>query len=241
MKPRRQNVFHLPGVRAVEVSWNKKLGLMSSTYISQGSCPASCVFLGNGCYAETGPMGWSITNKLNIQALRKLNPEELANNEAIVIGQLTGRLPLRLHVVGDCSTQRAAQTVSEAARLYSRRYNQIAFGYTHSRNIPREAWGDVSILASCESPSQVREAWRRGYAAAIVVPKFEGTKAYSIGQGVRVLPCPEMTGLVDSCSDCGLCMNATRLLKAKLAIGFTPHGSRKERARLALPIVKEAA
>jgi hypothetical protein len=55
----------LEGIVVTESSSsNLKLGDCSATYASQHSCPTDCPFLGCGCYAEYGPLGWH-TERLN--------------------------------------------------------------------------------------------------------------------------------------------------------------------------------
>lgn len=90
----------MSGVYIVEKSKNKKLGDCSATGVSQTSCPSSCSFYHNGCYAETGPQGIQ-TNRLNKSNQTEL---ELALEEAEGIGKLSDRRPLRVHVVGDSKT-----------------------------------------------------------------------------------------------------------------------------------------
>jgi hypothetical protein len=126
--------------------------------------------------------------------------------------------------------------VSAAAQRYRVRRGSPVWSYTHAwRRVPRAAWGGVSILASCESPEQVRRAWERGYAAALVVAHFPQEGAHDLA-GVRVLPCPWQSRGV-TCRDCRLCWDDTRLLERRLAIGFAAHGSGAARVRWALPVV----
>lgn len=208
-------------------SQNEKLGAAAATYAAQESCPRSCPFLdGGGCYAETGAVGSFVTRPLNVSAARAgSGPRAVALAEARAIDALrpsSGR-PLRLHTVGDCSTPAAARVVSRAAGRWRERGGGPVWTYTHAwRQVPRESWGDVSVLASCEDGAGVREAWGRGYAASVTVPEFPGARRYEF-DGVAVIPCPAQTrGVV--CSDCRLCFDAPRLLRDRLAVGFAVHG-----------------
>jgi hypothetical protein len=101
--------------------------------------------------------------------------------------------------------------------------------------VRRSAWGrHISILASCETLRDVKLAWRRNYAAAVVVAKFESERAY-MREGVKLIPCPAQTreGKVQ-CITCKLCLRDGFLKRVKAAIAFVPHGSgaRKVRERL---------
>src|SRR5262249_44299407 len=143
-----------PAAIAVETSDNDKLGGCSATYAAQHSCPLGCPLLGAGGYAEHGPIHF-ITRRLN--KARALGPAALARREAEAIAALTGDRPLRLHVVGDARTPLAARILAEAAEEYRKRGGRPAWTYTHAwRAVPRECWGDVSVLASCETTEQVR-------------------------------------------------------------------------------------
>jgi hypothetical protein len=221
-----------PGALAVESSDNRKLGCCSATYVSQESCP-SCPLRGAGCYAEHDLIQF-VTWRLGRAGA--LSPARLALAEARAIDRLTGDRPLRLHVVGDCRTPRAAGIVAAAAARYQARGGRPVWTYTHAwRTVPRAAWGEVSVLASCESAQQAAEAMAQGYAAALLVDEYPSEAAYNHG-GVRVLPCPYQTRGVQ-CRDCRLCFGDTRLLKAGLVIGFAVHGSGAALARHALPVL----
>ena len=216
-----------PAAIAVETSTNAKLGPVSATYASQASCPRSCPWYGNGCYAERGQVGWQ-TRRLNRSRVREA--ARIADAEARAIDALTGDRLLRLHVVGDARTDAAARLLGAAAQRYARRGNAPRHGrkvwtYSHAwRAVSRASWGDaVSVLASVETVKEARQAMRAGYAAAVVVCAFERQGAYPI-DGVTVVPCPNQTRGV-TCRECGLCRDDERLRRAGLVIAFEAHGS----------------
>jgi hypothetical protein len=223
--------------KAIELSDNAKLGPMSATYVSQQSCPPACPFRGNGCYGEHGLVGLT-TRRLNRAGLTQAR--DIARQEARAIDRLSGVFDLRLHVVGDARTASAARELDRAAKRYRRRGRRGSKVFTFSHawaDVPRKAWGAVSVLASCETAGQVLQARARGYAAALVVPEFRQEAAYD-HEGLRLLPCPYETRGV-KCVHCRLCMDDARLRKAGLTIGFVPHGHGKEKARLALPVLAD--
>src|SRR5580765_7996477 len=86
---------------AVERSNNSKIGAMSATYATQRTCPKECPLRDEGCYAETGPMGFT-TKRLNRAAngsrYHKAVAYKAAKQEAQAIDALSGAYPLRLHV-----------------------------------------------------------------------------------------------------------------------------------------------
>lgn len=213
----------LPSATAVERSENVKLGNVSATYASQASCPSDCPFLNSGCYAEAGYVGIQ-TRRLNASTVSA--SIKIAKAEAEAIDKLSGRRPLRLHVVGDARTNTAARILSAAAKRYTARLGRRVWTYTHAwRRVLRKSWGRISVLASCESIKDAKQAMRAGYAAAIVVPKFAKDSAYP-ADGIKILPCPAQTRGV-TCDKCQLCMDDSRLRDSKLVIAFEPHGCRK--------------
>lgn len=221
------------GVVAVEESNNEKTGAVSCTYCHQKSCPPGCPFLKNGCYAEQGNIRSYILPRL-LTVEGRIDALVLAKREAKAIRNLTGKRPLRLHVVGDCRTEAAARTVSEACAEYTSRHEQPAWSYTHAfREVPREAWGSVSILASCEKPEDLTEAHSRGYAAAMVVEKHESSKAVPLPGGFKGIPCIEQTKGT-KCIDCRLCFDASRLHANKMVILFAAHGRGENMVKAAL-------
>jgi hypothetical protein len=205
---------------ATEISRNKKTGLAAVTYAPIQTCPKDCPFIDKGCYAKYGPLGM-ITKRIESKDAKKA----LAEEEAEKILAMSGRLPLRLHIVGDCATKEAARILSRAAEEYAKRFNKPVWTYTHAwKRVPREAWGNVSVLASCETMEEVEKAYLRGYAAAIVSDATKRTK-----QGAfYVVPCMNQADKKTKCVDCGLCFDDKRLRQSWTVISFKPHGTCKK-------------
>jgi hypothetical protein len=202
----------------VEVSRNKKLGPCSATYASQVGCPATCKLRNNGCYAESARTGIH-TSRLNKSSA---TASETAQAEADGIDSLSGLMDLRLHVVGDCSTDSTAKKVAAAAgRFISRARPTSAWTYTHAwRTVSRESWGDVSVLASCHNEDEVHEAIALGYACAMTVTEMPD-KAYKKG-GLLFVPCLEQT-CGTNCVSCRLCLDDDNLLAKNIVILFLIH------------------
>jgi hypothetical protein len=211
----------------VEKTSNRKVGDCSVTMAAQVSCPPRCPFLNNGCYAEYGLQGIH-TKRQNVKARNAMNE---AQQEAKGINALSGKRPLRLHVVGDCSTNTAAKIVSKAAESYTAKHGQPVWTYTHAwPNVDRRSWRDVSVLASCESTAQAKEALQKGYAAALTVEKHPADgKAYSL-DGLKIIPCPEQTRNA-VCTSCKLCWDDDALRTRNAVIAFEAHGTGANRVR----------
>lgn len=213
------------GVSAVELSENAKIGRVSATYVSQNSCPKTCPFMGSGCYAENGNVGFQ-TARLNRDA-EGMKALQLARHEAKAIDGLS-RLPLRLHVVGDATTDRCAKIVSGAADAYRLKHGSDVWTYTHAwRQVARASWQGVSVLASCETVAAARKAQAKGYGTAIVVTEHQQETAYVV-DGQKLIPCPQQTGRAQNCEACKLCFKADRLRDMNASIAFATHGATKK-------------
>lgn len=219
-------------VSAVERSGDTKLSLdgsASATWSAQISCADECPFRNSGCYAEGGRAGFQ-TRRLNTAALgiNGLTADLVAEAEAEAIDKLSGTRPLRLHVVGDCKTERAVSIVAAAAARYTARGGGAVWTYTHSHNTARATWGSVSVLRSCETLAQVARAHADGFAAAMVTEgAHAGKTAVDLGAGFTGIPCPQQTGAAESCVKCRLCMQDTKLHARRRVILFAPHGRRE--------------
>jgi hypothetical protein len=204
---------------------------VSATYASPESCSPECPFRRwGGCYASHGNVG--------IHARRldcgPASPLEIARDEGAAIRMLpTDGRPLRLHVSGDARTSAAARELAEAVGSLQGRGGGPAWTYTHAwREVPRDAWGAVQVLASCERPRDLAAATRRGYAGALVVSDFG--RRFELPDGLRPLPCPQERGTARDCHECRQCLRADELHAAGLAVIFQARApARKARATLA--------
>jgi hypothetical protein len=222
---------NITGVSAVEISDNSKTGKVSATYAAQQSCWEGCPLMGNGCYAEHDFTGFT-TRRLNNAGI--VDADIIAENEAAAIDTLTGQRALRLHVVGDCKTNKSAQTVAAAAQRHTSKHDQPVWSYTHAwRQVARESWHGVSILASCETTADVKRAHSEGYAAAVVVAEHKQASLY-MEDGLRILPCPQQTGKSLNCASCKLCWKSDHLFATKTVIAFETHGGGEKKATAAL-------
>ena len=222
-------------VTAIEISANSKIGKISTTYSSQKSCPEDCPFKSSGCYAESGFVAIT-TNRLN-KAAKDFTIVELAQQEADAIDILSGRRLLRLHIVGDCTTNRTAEIVSTAAKRYTSKGGNPVWTYTHAwRNVARSSWQDVSVLASVENLSDAKLAVDKGYAVALVVSQQE--EFVIKREGFKLLPCPQQRDKVKSCADCKLCTKDKFLRDSKTIITFSTHSGGKKNADEKLKIIQ---
>lgn len=213
---------------AVLMSHNGKLGACSATYAPASTCPTDCK-LQSCCYGRVGGTVGMVEHRIASE-LSGIGPDVLAELEASEVATLAHKVPkghpLRLHVVGDCATPRRAAVLSGACANWP----GPVWTYTHAwRTVPRESWGKVSVLASCESMWDAKQAITDGYAPAVVVPEHPADgKAYPGPHGLTVIPCPSQTRDIP-CDRCRLCWRDAALLQRGAVIALAAHGAQRRK------------
>lgn len=206
---------------------NRKIGNIACTYLPiDKTCPDSCALKDNGCYAQVGYVGFHMrrlekkTENMKAYDIIRKEAREIASHGPNASGKA-----LRLHISGDAKTEKTANLLRDAAK----KWDGKVYTYTHAwRDVPRSAWGDISVLASVENLRQAGEAMDKGYVPAVTVAIHpEDGKAY-YENGVKVIPCPQQTKGV-TCENCKLCMNDSMLFAQGAVIAFAVHGVRKKR------------
>ena len=237
----------------VEDSRNVKVrgkagGRVAATYASiTHTCPSTCALKKTGeCYAQSGHVGF-VVNRLDKAG--KTTPLAAAKQEAAAIdaaynggpvpqdGARGGR-DLRLHVSGDCRTAAGARVLAAAVARFKARGGGDSWSYSHAwADVPREAWGTISVLASIDKVEDAELALARGYAPARYVSEFPSEKAW-VENWVKFIPCPAQTRHV-SCNTCRLCFDAPALAARRTGIAFSAHGVRKTAMKRRLNVLSE--
>lgn len=217
---------------------------VDATYVSiKASCPKTCPLMGEGCYAQLGPVGIH-TARLDLEA-KGFTALQAARSEAKAIDNSykggavpTGR-DMRLHVAGDSRTIAGSRLINNAIGHWKERGGGECWSYTHAwKHVPREEWNNVSMLASVSNVTEAAEAQELGYAPSIVVGEHPSDKAYKLeGSDTKWIPCPAQTREV-GCSDCRLCFNADRLHEGNFGIAFAVHGVQKNKVKRKLNVIK---
>jgi hypothetical protein len=218
---------------------------VATTSVSiSATCSDTCAFKNSGCFAQMGFTGISV-RKLD-EAASGLSSLEVIRLEAQAIKRsFRGGVPqdgarggrdLRLNVFGDAGSEAGAELLGEAAQHYKARGGGSVWTFTEqSRQIPRTAWGPISILASVTTPADIELARQAGYAAAIVLEKFPSKKAFYLpGSTARIIPCPAEVNGKTTCATCRLCLDADRLLTINAAIAFQALGPGTKKVEQAL-------
>lgn len=198
----------------VKRSHNAKLGPIAATYRGQTSCPSSCAFYNNGCYA-TGRI-FSIARRFG-------------SDEAQSILDLAETIPqggtVRFNVAGDflaADGQVDREYVDACNELIARRPDLHVICYTHAwRQLEPGAFSFV-VNASCETLAEVREAQELGWRQTVLTDSGDEHSTIGTKLGDRqVTQCPAQTHNV-TCADCRACAADTR---TRPVIAFVAHGT----------------
>lgn len=204
---------------------NKKTGV-PSTYRRVGdTCPETCPWLDNGCYAQGGRVA------LQSKAASDATEQSLfAAASAMAIAAKTGTVA-RLHVSGDflrdgnVDVEYVLGLLDIAEELQKRGYSgPRAWAYTHIDPVDFEPYrqllrGRVEVLYS-----DVEVA-----GGAIVFPHARVEEVRERNPDLTVVKClAQTTDGKRDCKSCGICWEAEA---NQQLIVFDPHGSREGRVR----------
>ena len=199
---------------AVDRTTAKKLGDMHVTHAPQQTCPPDCVL-----YPVTeGDIRGKAREELALT---------LAEQEASFIDDFSGERPARIHVVGDCQTVRAANTVGGAMVRFEERTGETAYTYCHAwRNVPYSAWMGARVIASCETAEDIRLATgEMGYPSAEWTYMEHISRKVHEREGIKVLPCPNNFNPQVPCDMCMKCADIELLKEKQWVIGLHGHGA----------------
>ena len=207
----------------VKKSGNKKTGYMPVTYNSRLSCPDSCIFKNNGCYADNyhTRLNW---DKVTSGERGGTFKELLDNIKALKPGTIW-----RACVAGDIPSNKKG----EISRTYIKgitEANQGLKGYTYTHN-RLDVGENISLLKtankkgftvniSTETEAAADNAVLNSLPAVIVVKSTETRRTWLTKNKNKILVCPAQTNGVN-CIDCQLCQNRPK----NLIIAFLAHGN----------------
>jgi hypothetical protein len=216
-------------------SANAKTGPIPVSTSSQTTCPASCPFMGNGCYAASGPLAihWAAVTRGNRGMPWR---EFLLAVAALPAGQLW-----RHNQAGDLFKPGTANGRAALMALVDANRGRRGYSYSHHKRTPaviaafRAATANgFTVNASCHSEAEADAAMANGLRAVFVVPSSETRPQWQTAGGNRAIVCPaqrsgprfaEMT-----CERCRLCQSRP----SNVAIAFLAHGTGRGRVESVL-------
>jgi hypothetical protein len=210
-------------------SRNVKTGPIPVSTSTRKTCPDSCPFKNNGCYAESGPL--AIHWKAVTQGKRGNEwGEFLAKIRALPEGQLW-----RHNQGGDLAGNGDSLDIKALTELVSANMGRKGFTYTHK---PLTGKGDkaaimyanhngLTINLSGNSLSHADTLADMNIAPVTVVIAHDDEKRVQYTpKGRRVITCPATYKDNVSCADCKLCAIAFR----DCIVAFPAHGTGKKKA-----------
>ena len=207
-------------------SRNKKTGPIPVTTTERGSCPKSCPFKKNGCYADSGPLAliWDQVNTGLGQSWDKLCKQ--------IAGFDSGTM-YRHNQAGDLPHIKETIDSKKVKKLVEANAGKKGFTYTHhdmtkakNRSIVKYANNHgftINLSANNLKHADKLKALDIG-PVAVVLPIDQVTNT-TTPKGHKVTVCPATVDKTDkiNCKNCKLCTIANR----STIIGFPAHGNSK--------------
>ena len=209
------------------VSGNAKTGPIPVTTTSADSCPPTCSFKGNGCYAESGPLAlhWRAVNA----GKRGGTLDELCEK----ISALPRHQLWRHNQAGDLPGADGEIDDVAVAQLVDANRGRRGFTYTHYRPtycnheiVAKANMAGFTINWSAETLEEADQFAALGSAPVVCLLPADATKTTFTPAGRHVIVCPASIGNTD-CLNCGICQQRDR----QAIVGFPAHGSGKERVQ----------
>ena len=207
-------------------SANAKTGPIPVSTSSRETCPASCPFRGNGCYAESGPLAihWqAVTAGSRGMPWRQF----LAAIAQLPVGQLW-----RHNQAGDLYKPGTVTGRAALAALVEANRGRRGFTYSHHKRTAatiaafRAATANgFTVNASCHNETEADAAMASGLRAAFVVPSTETRHHWRTPDCNHAVLCPaQRSGPGFEAMDCNRC----RLCQSRpqnVAVAFRAHGT----------------
>lgn len=224
-------------------SGNKKTGPIPVTTTSSDSCPSSCSFKGNGCYAEIGPVAiwwskldarsWGIDFDTLLQNIKSLSKGTLwRHNQA-------GDLPVISDGVINTTALQALTKANKGRRGFTYTHHNVKDNQHNALAVKQANTQGFTVNLSADTLQEVDELASLNIGTVVcVMPdelKKENNHSIKTPAGNTVVQCPATYMDNMDCMRCGICAVSNR----KAIIGFPVHGTAKNKARKVIRIKAE--
>lgn len=206
--------------------------------------PTDCVFKGNGCYAEQGPLGglWRAMSaagaggefKNGRNTMRTLSWDAMCDR----VSALPDGVMFRHNQAGDLPRNGGKIDRPAVQQLVAASKGKRGFTYTHhnvlqdadNRQTVADAVADGFVInLSGNNLAHADALYDLGIAPVVVVVPIDQTSNTVTPKGRKVVICPATQRDDVTCASCGLC---ARLRDA--IVGFPAHGAGKRKAEAAM-------
>ena len=210
-------------------SKNVKVGKMAVTTSTATTCPTSCPFKGNGCYADSGPL------KLHWLKVTEGKRGDDWSTFLDKIKELPAGSKWRHNQAGDLPGDTKDLDSNKCVDLAKANEGKRGFTYTHydvldnfqnaiTVNMMNHLGFTVNVSANnLEHADQLCDL---DIAPVATVLPIEQTTNTVTPKGRKVVVCPATYKDEVSCADCMLCEKRDR----KVIVGFPAHGTSKRKA-----------
>jgi hypothetical protein len=213
-------------VHLTRIANNAKTGPIPVSTSSRSTCPSTCSFKGNGCYAENFPLSlhWN-----KVTAGKGLAWADFVDKVSrFKAGQLW-----RHNQAGDLPGSNDVIDAAALRQLVKANRGKKGFTYTHYpatsanlRAMRAAVKGGFTINLSADSLADADRLAPLGLPLVVVVP--EGWRGKATPAGHKVTLCPAQTMEYMTCATCQLCQNAGR----NAIVAFEAHGARRKTVTL---------
>lgn len=216
-------------IHLTKVSTNVKTGPMPVSTTEKASCPQNCSLKGNGCYAESGPLGihWAAVSN----GKRGTDWQQFCED----IAKLPKGIVWRHNQAGDLPTlDNVNIDASLLLQLVEANKGRNGFTYTHYPVIGNN-WNaglienanklGLTINLSAESYAEADNLAALGIAPVVTIQAEEMPKTTYTPAGRKVITCPATYRDDVSCYTCKLCQKQNRPI-----IAFPVHGTSRKKA-----------
>lgn len=206
-------------------SSNAKTGDMPVSTSSAKTCPNSCPFKNNGCYASSGfhlRMHWD-----------KVTNGQRGNNYHTFLDQIKN-LPentlWRHNQAGDLYRPGSIKGRLMLQELTNANSGKRGYTYTHHKltkntveSLLEANKNGFTVNVSCETTRKADSAIKKGLPAVLVVKSKESRTNWKTSGGNKVVVCPAQRMDNMTCKKCKLCQNRPN----NLIVAFKSHGTSK--------------
>lgn len=214
-------------VHLTPVSRNTKTGPIPVSTTSNDTCPDSCPFKGNGCYAEYGPL------RLHWEAVLRGERGTAWDAFLTAVRRLPKHQLWRHNQAGDLPGQGDVIDAPALAELARANRDRNGFTYTHKPMTPDNAEAvraanvaGFTINVSANTLTEADALADLNVAPVVaVVPRGAPAKG-TTPAGRRYVVCPAQLDDDMNCARCGLCQ---RRDTRRPIIAFQAHGTGRKR------------